>query len=87
MLHISCTWCYISQKLILIGTQAARKRPTDFEHQKAKFLWKIRDIVNRDDIPYSLIMNLDQTGLKMIPASKWTMASFGAKQVEFLHCV
>ena len=39
-------------------------------------------MVTQYHIPHELIFNWDQTGIKMVPASEWTMAEEGSKQVE-----
>ena len=33
-------------------------------------------------IPESLVINLDQTGIKLVPTGDWTMAEEGSKRVE-----
>lgn len=66
----------------MAATQAARKRPKNFEQQRMEFLDKVTKIVQEHNIPEDMIFNLDQTGLKMIPTSKWTMAPGGVKQVR-----
>ena len=40
------------------------------------------DVVKMEEIPSQLILNWDQTGLHLVPASNWTMASKGSKRVE-----
>ena len=35
-----------------------------------------------EEIPSDLIINWDQTGIKYIPVSNWTMADEGSKRVE-----
>ena len=35
-----------------------------------------------EEIPPSLILNWDHTGLKYVPVSSWTMAKEASKQVE-----
>lgn len=35
-----------------------------------------------EEIPAELIMNWDQTGLKLVPASSYTMEQWGSKRVE-----
>ena len=35
-----------------------------------------------EEIPSSLILNWDHTGLKYVPVSSWTMAKEGAKKVS-----
>ena len=46
------------------------------------YLHSIVDIVEQNEIPSSLIMNLDQTPLKYVPVSHRTMAKRGAKSVS-----
>jgi len=66
------------------GTKAARKVPADFPQQKDQFLSRITTAVTTHSIPPELIINFDQTGVNVVPVSKWTMDSQGAKQVEIL---
>ena len=35
-----------------------------------------------DEIPAELVINLDQTGLNIVPVSDWTMEVEGSKRVE-----
>ena len=64
------------------GMKAVRKLPDDTPTIKQRFLEKIRDIVTTHKIPYQLVFNWDQTGIKLIPVSDWAMAEEGSKQVE-----
>ena len=66
------------------GTKAARKLPANFPQQKADFLDKLSDRVDEHDIPKDLIINFDQTGLKIVPVSNWTLATEGSKQVPIV---
>lgn len=66
------------------ATKAARKIPPDFDALKTNFLKRISDTVKDNNIPDDLILNWDQTGVKMIPTSEWTMATAGSKQVEMV---
>ena len=34
------------------------------------------------EIPESLIINLDQTGIKLVPNGDWTMAQQGSRRIE-----
>jgi len=45
------------------------------------YLYGIKGIVMMDEIPPSLIVNWDHTGLKYVPVSSWTMAKRGSKKV------
>ena len=49
---------------------------------KTKFLRSVIDVVKMEEIPSQLILNWDQTGLHLVPASNWTMANKGSKRVE-----
>ena len=49
---------------------------------KGTFLQEIIDVVKMEDVPAELIINWDQTGLNLVPASSWSMATKGSKRVE-----
>lgn len=44
-------------------------------------------MVTLRDIPDSLILNLDQTGIKLVSTGDWTMAAAGSRQVEVIGLV
>ena len=54
----------------------------NFEEMKYNFLCEIKDIVMMEEIPSSMILNWDHTGLKYVPVSSWTMATQGSKKVS-----
>lgn len=56
--------------------------PANFFQEKSKFLQDVVDLVKMEDVPAELIFNWDQTGLNLVPASPWTMASKGSKRIE-----
>ena len=56
--------------------------PQVFRDVKEEFLQNVIDVVKMEEIPSQLILNWDQTGLHLVPASNWTMASKGSKRVE-----
>ena len=37
-----------------------------------------------DEIPPELVINFDQTGIRYVPATLWTMEKEGAKRVEII---
>ena len=41
-------------------------------------------IVAIEEVPPCLVINWDQTGIKYVPVSNWTMAKQGAKKVEIV---
>ena len=44
----------------------------DFEAKKS-FLDEVSEVVEMKEIPPELILNWDQTGINLVPASGWTM--------------
>ena len=55
------------------GTTKAKVLPSDFEKVKRQFLFDVRTIVAMESIPKELIINWDQTGMKYVPVSDWTL--------------
>ena len=66
------------------GTKAAKKLPEDFPQQKAAFLKQISDVIKKHAIPDDLIINLDETPLRIVPVAKRTLEQVGAKQVPIV---
>ena len=62
------------------GSTSAKVFPAEFEKIWEEFLTRIRVAVNDHSIPSSLIINSDESGLKLVPQSKWTMEKEGAKK-------
>ena len=56
--------------------------PENFEKIKEQFLIDIKSVVKMEDIPSDLIINWDQTAMKVVPFSAWTMEIKGSKRVE-----
>ena len=56
--------------------------PHGFRDVKEEFLQGVIDVVKMEEIPSQLILNWDQTGLHLVPASNWPMESKGSKRVE-----
>ena len=56
----------------------------EFKRVRKEFLKQIAGIVKLQDIPDNLIINLDQTGIKLVPAGDWTMAAEGSRRVEVI---
>ena len=54
----------------------------NFDEHKVNFLCEIKGIVTMEEVPSSLILNWDHTGLKYVPVSSWTMAPHGSKKVS-----
>lgn len=49
---------------------------------KKNFLDEVVTTVTMEEIPPELILNWDQTGVKIVPSSTWTMDQHGSKRVE-----
>ena len=64
------------------GTTKNKATVENFNEIKGDFLRDIVTSVTMEEIPAELIMNWDQTGLNLVPASNWTMEVRGSKRVE-----
>ena len=53
-----------------------------FEQAKTSFLKQIARMVHLRAIPDNLVINLDQTGIHLVPTGEWTMAAEGSRRVE-----
>jgi len=51
--------------------------PDDLEDARKTFLTDIVETVALDDIPGELIFNWDQTGINLVPGTKWMMDKKG----------
>lgn len=56
----------------------------NFMAVKEQYLKDIKSIVTMEDIPKDLIINWDQTAMKIVPSSSWTMEKKGTKRVEIV---
>lgn len=56
-----------------------------FDESKDIFLADVAAEILFNDIPESLIINWDQTGLSIVPTGDWTMEKEGAKIVSIAH--
>ena len=62
-------------------TKANQKMTKEkFQEEKKSYLDQIVAVVVMNDVPHSLIINLDQTGMKLVPAGDWTMAPIGKQK-------
>ena len=55
--------------------------PDGLQLLKSNFLSDIAAVVQLEEVPPSLVINWDHTGLKYVPVSSWTMAKEGSKKV------
>ena len=63
-------------------TSKSKHKPGEFEKVKKGFLDDVVSVVKMEEIPPELILNWDQTGIHLVPASGWTMDKIGSKRVE-----
>jgi len=56
----------------------------NFEEVKKSVLDEVVTMVTMEEIPPELVMNWAQTGMKIVPSSRWTMEQCGAKRVEMI---
>ena len=56
----------------------------NFTEKKREFLADLVSIVEMEEIPSQLIFNWDQTGIKLVPTTSWTMNEQGARRVELV---
>ena len=63
-------------------TSKSRINEIEFATQKKAFLEDLVTTVQMEEIPVELILNWDQTEIKLVPASSSTMEQKGVKRVE-----
>ena len=63
-------------------TSKGKHAVADFSQLKDAFLDDVVKAVTMEDIPAELILNWDQTGIKLVPCSSWTIEKQGEKRVE-----
>ena len=76
---------YFLGKMNFVKRKATKKSKlvvNNFDEVKQQFLVDIKAVVEMAEIPHDLIINWDQTRIKYIPVSEWTMAREGSKRVE-----
>lgn len=63
------------------ATKTCKKEPDNLEELCTKFVPGMPGNVQLHKIPPELVLNVDETGLPVVPVSQWTMAEQGVKQV------
>lgn len=63
-------------------TAKSKHSNADFARLKQQFLTDVVTTVEMEEIPAELILNWDQTRIKIVPSSTWTMDAEGSKRVE-----
>ena len=65
-------------------TSKSKHTVENFRELKKAFLDDVTTAVTMEEIPPELILNWDQTGIKLVPSSSWTMEKCGEKRVEMV---
>ena len=65
------------------ATKTSRKMPQDYELQRRRFLFEIEQLVYKKKIPDDMVLNMDQTAVRLVPTANWTMAPKGSKRLPF----
>ena len=63
-------------------TTKAKVSVNEFEEYKVQFLFDAKAIIKMEDIPDSLVINWDHTGIHHVPVGAWMMEKEGSKRVE-----
>lgn len=73
-------------KFVQRKATTAKSKETDanFAELKKSFLADVKATVTMEQIPPDLILNWNQTGIKIVSCSTWTMDQRGAKRVEMV---
>ena len=65
-------------------TSKSKITEVGFSDSKQLFLSDVRAIVIMEEVPPELVLNWDQTGIKIVPIDTWTMELRGSKRVELI---
>lgn len=81
---LSRGWAYsLLQRMQFVkrkGTTAKSKQSSgNYADLKAEFLRELHTIITMEEIPCNLVLNWDRTGIKIVPASSWTMTKSGSQ--------
>eukprot|EP00955_Chlamydomonas_euryale_P077688 363001-Chlamydomonas_euryale.AAC.1 len=66
------------------GTTAAQKLPEDWEERLELWKLQIAYTVFINDIPPALVINVDQTGINLVPVGRRTLSRRGKKAIRLL---
>ena len=82
-------WAYSLFKRMQIvkrkaSTAKSKHKEKDFKELKANFLKEVHTTVAMEEIIPELILNWDQTAIKIVPSSQWTIEKRGRNRVEMI---
>ena len=83
-LTVHCAQSFLSRMNFVQrkGTTAKSKLSSTEFKEKRTFLNDMYTIAQMEEILAQLIMNWDQTGIRLVPSSNWTMEKRGARGIE-----
>ena len=89
VLPVKKDWAkYLLGKMKFVKRKATTKKSkmtvANFGELKDNFLMDIKAIATMKEVPDDMILNWDQTTIKYIPVSNWTMATEGSKRIELI---
>ena len=64
------------------GTNSAKLPPSDFEKVKSDFLERVKKAVLENQIVPQMVINWDQTAVRLVPYSDWTMEEQGSNKIS-----
>ena len=83
---INCQWAKQVLKQMGFSKKRANSKTKilsiDFDCIKKQYLLDIEAVTSLEEIPAQLVLNWDQTALKIAPSSNWIMEKHGPKHVE-----
>ena len=65
-------------------TAKSKHSVENFAEKKKEFLGDLVATVQMEDIPPELVLNWDQTTIKLVPSTSWTMNEQGAHRVKLV---
>ena len=86
--HIALTksWAkYLLRRLGFVKRRSSTKAKvsaSNFASLQEQFSYDARVLIDMMEIPSSLVINWDQTGIQYVPVSQWTMEREGMKRIE-----
>ena len=87
-IELTCDWVLsLLNHMGFVKRKATTKAKSQYLEEEFKLLKKqhlqqVVSMIKVHNIPESLVINLDQTGLMLIPSGDWTMSKKGAKRVD-----
>ena len=80
-LSLLCRMNFVQRKAT---TAKSKLADVNFKEKRKEFLDDLVSIVELEEIPPELVLNWDQTGIKLVPSASWTMHERGSRRVELV---